>query len=107
MTRHCNVAQTRQPGRPALEATNLCVILGGMTDEDLAKIRAASRAFRRAESALKQRREALYALVIAAADAKIQQKAIAEATGFTRETIRRIVDDDRKRREAAEAANAS
>lgn len=78
-----------------------------MSDQDLAEIRAASRAFRRAEVALKQRREALYALVIAASDAKVQQKAIAEATGFTRETIRRIVADEEKRREGRRAFNAS
>jgi soluble P-type ATPase len=105
MPRPSNVALTRHPDRPPRQATDLCVILGGMSDEDLAAIRAASRAFRRAEATLKQRREALYALVIAAADAKVQQKAIAEATGFTRETIRRIVDDEKKRR--AEAANAA
>jgi hypothetical protein len=104
MTRPCNVASKRPGGMPNDQATDLCVILGGMADDDLAEIRAATRALRRAVAAEEQKRTHLHALVVAARTAGIPQKDIAEATGFTRETIRRIVDDAKKRAAQAEAS---
>ena len=51
----------------------------------------AAKAYRKAESALEQRRLELAAAIVEATQAKLPQTRIVQATGYTRETIRRIV----------------
>lgn len=85
-----------------MRAYPLCVILTGMTD----RLLAAARRFRRAEKAYEQAREELAAMIVAAAlDDGVKQVDIVKATGYTREHIRRLVDDERRKR--AETAVAS
>jgi hypothetical protein len=78
----------------------LCVILTVMSD----RLLAAARRFRRAERAYEQAREELAeAIVEAALDEGVRQVKIVEATGYTREHIRRMVDKAREEREEAAA----
>lgn len=72
----------------------MCVILFAMSTEGLDRLRAAARAYRRAENVAKQRRTDLVDLIVEAATAKVEQKAIVEATGFTREHVRRILREN-------------
>lgn len=96
MTRHWEGPEVSHIARHPRQATELCVILGGMTDDLLDDLRTCARSFRRAEAILKSRRDTVYLGIIAASNAGIPQKQIVEATGFTREHIRRIVADGHK-----------
>ncbi len=53
----------------------------------------AAKAFRRAEAALEARRAELAAAVVAADEAGTRQSEIVRVTGYTRETVRRLVRD--------------
>lgn len=52
----------------------------------------AAKAFRRAEQALEQRRTELAEAIVAADQAEVKQVEIVRITGYTRETVRRIVE---------------
>lgn len=83
-----------------MHAYPLCVILTVVTESLLG----AARRFRRAEKAYEQAREELAEeIVVAALDQGVKQIDIVKATGYTREHIRRLVDDERKRRAQAAA----
>jgi len=70
------------------------LIMGLMTTTSLEE---AARAYRRAEAALERRREELAAEIVAADQAGMRQVEIVKKTGYTRESVRRIVDNARKR----------
>lgn len=67
------------------------------------RLKSTARAYKRAEAVFEQRRRDWVAVVMEATEAEIPQKEIAAAAGVTRETVRRIVDKER-RRLAAESA---
>jgi hypothetical protein len=88
-------AKRRHLVRHPWRAYAVCVILSDMSD----RLLAAARRFRRAEKAYEQAREDLaMAIVEAALDENVRQVKIVEATGYTREHIRRIVDEARRKR---------
>jgi CRP-like cAMP-binding protein len=88
-------ASTRHLVRHPWRAYAVCVILSDMSD----RLLAAARRFRRAERAYEQAREELAeAIVGAALDEGMRQVDIVDATGYTREHIRRIVDEARRKR---------
>lgn len=60
----------------------------------------AAKAFRRAEQVLEQRRAELAEAIVAADGADVKQVDIVRITGYTRETIRRIVDAARRAAES-------
>lgn len=66
------------------------------------RLLAAARAFKRAKRAYEQSQQELHAAIVEAADDGAAQVDIVKATGYTREHIRRLVEDARKKR--AEAA---
>lgn len=74
--------------------------MGLMTTTSLEE---AAKAYRRAEAALVRRREELAAAIAEADEAGTRQVDIVKATGYTRESVRRIVDDARKRRASADS----
>lgn len=61
------------------------------------RLKAAARAYKRAEATYEARRREWVAVVMEATEAHVPQKDIAAAADVTRETIRRIVDKERKR----------
>src|SRR3954462_15185943 len=90
-------AATRHNVRHPWHAYPVCVILSGMSD----RLLAAARRFRRVERAYEQARDELAACIAEAAlDEGVKQVDIVKATGYTREHIRRVVDDARKKRSA-------
>lgn len=58
----------------------------------------AAKAFRRAEATLEARRAELAAEIVVADRSGIRQADIVRITGYTRETVRRIVRDEQARR---------
>jgi len=58
----------------------------------------AAKAFRRAEATLEARRAELAAEIVVADRSGIRQADIVRTTGYTRETVRRIVRDEQARR---------
>jgi hypothetical protein len=66
----------------------------GMADDVEAALKAATRAFRRAERAATERRNELAAAIRAADAAGVRQVDIIEITGYAREHVRRILRKD-------------
>lgn len=64
-----------------------------------ARLKVTARAYKRAEAAFEQRRRDWVAVVMEATAEGVPQKDIAAAANVTRETVRRIVDKERKRLE--------
>lgn len=62
-----------------------------------ARLKVTARAYKRAEATFEQRRRDWVAVVMEATDEGVPQKDIAAAANVTRETVRRIVDKERKR----------
>lgn len=70
----------------------------GMTDREIEQ---ALRAYRRAEAALELRRDRLHAAIAGAVlDRGVRPTDAMRQSGYTRETVRRIVRDEEKRRAA-------
>lgn len=90
-------AATRHLVRHPWHAYPVCVILSGMSD----RLLAAARAHKRAKRAYERSYEDLVEAIVEAADKDTPQVEIVQATGYTRETIRRIVSKVREEREAA------
>lgn len=62
-----------------------------------ARLKVTARAYKRAEATFEQRRQDWVAVVMEATAEGVPQKDIAAAANVTRETVRRIVEKERKR----------
>lgn len=103
MSRRTEDGTTGHIVRQPWHAYALCVILSGMSD----RLLAAARAYKRAKRSYERSYEDLVEAMVEAADNGTPQVDIVEATGFTREHIRRIVAKVREERETAAAEGRS
>jgi hypothetical protein len=71
----------------------MCETMAGMTDDVMADLRSAAKAYRLAKSRLDEARPRLAAAIADAAKANVRQTEIVSVSGYTREQVRRICRD--------------